>query len=235
MTKLSASEDVEPKSTNETISSILRNICVTRPSASLAIGKKGKSSETIDKIIVSAREIFSEDGHAALSLRKVAENAGIAVGNLTYHFPTKRSLLIAMIEEARADFAQMSLKLFENPATEPLDTLLNLLELFISDARTSHRFFLQMWGFAACDSEANDAVKSWYRDYSNFVYYLIRDANPALTHDQRLGAMIQIGSLAEASKVFFNIGVGDDPGLINAEKRYRQLAIKFVFPNGRPT
>ncbi len=229
VTKLPKIVPTDQKSTNETISSMLRNICVTRPSANLSIGKKGNSSETIDKIIKSAREVFTEDGHAGLSLRKVAENAGIAVGNLTYHFPTKRSLLMALIEEARADYAQKCLKIFESPEISPLDTIFNMLELYIADARTTHRFFLQMWSYAASDKEANDTVKNWYRDYSRMVYYLVRDANPALTHEQRLNAMMQFSSLIEAFRVFLTIGVGEDPALANAEKRYRDLVVRILF------
>ena len=52
-----------------------------RPSARLTEGKTDRTKQTIKKILTAARDIFTRDGHAGLSLRKVADHAGIAVGS----------------------------------------------------------------------------------------------------------------------------------------------------------
>lgn len=235
MTKLSKSEASDRKSTNETISSALRNICVTRPSAKLAVGKKGSSSETIDKIIASAREVFTEDGHSGLSLRKVAENAGVAVGNLTYHFPSKRSLLNAMLEEARAEYAQVHLKLFEDPTMGPFDILLTIMENYVIDGRKSHQFFLQMWGYAASDEDAKTMVRNFYHDQSRILYYLVRDCNPDLNHDQRRRAVAQMSGMEEGFKMYFGLNIGVETSLLHAEKMIREMTKQIVFPESKPT
>ncbi len=229
MTKLSKSKVPEQKSTKETISSALRNICVTRPTASLAIGKKGNSSETIDKIIAAAREVFTEDGHPGLSLRKVAENAGIAVGNLTYHFPSKRSLLDAMLEETRAGYAQEHLKLFEDQSLSSFDIIESIMVNYVTDARSSNRFFLQMWGYAASDEDAKRTVQSFYEDQSLIIYELLRDANPDLTHDDRHRVLLQIASLGEGFRMFLGIGVGVDKALTYAEDQIRDMTYMIVY------
>ena len=74
----------------------------SRPSLVLANGRPQKIRAKIEAIVASSREIFIQEGHAGLSLRRVADHAGIAVGNLNYYFPTKRSLLDAMLRETLA-------------------------------------------------------------------------------------------------------------------------------------
>lgn len=58
-------------------------------------------SPTARKILESGRQLFNAKGYAATSLRDIAEAVGISKGNLTYHFPTKRSLAMRIIEETR--------------------------------------------------------------------------------------------------------------------------------------
>ena len=51
---------------------------------------------TRDVILQRARELFMERGYNNVSMRDIAETAGIRVGNLTYHFPRKELLVEAI-------------------------------------------------------------------------------------------------------------------------------------------
>ena len=51
---------------------------------------------TRDAILQCARELFMEKGYNNVSIRDIAEAAGIRVGNLTYHFPRKELLVEAI-------------------------------------------------------------------------------------------------------------------------------------------
>lgn len=53
-------------------------------------------SKLKERILESAWELFREKGYEKVSLRAIAEHAGTTVGNLTYHYPQKEDLLIAM-------------------------------------------------------------------------------------------------------------------------------------------
>lgn len=201
-----------------------------RPTSSLAAGKADKTGETIRKIIEAASEIFTREGHGGLSLRKVADDAGIAVGNLTYHFPTKRSLLNALLCEALADYIDEHLEQFEASRDTPFDILLNVVEFYVRNARESHRFFYQMWGYAGCDEQAKEMVRTLYRPIGRFVYSLVRAANPKLNDAEIRQAVLQIFSLEEGYKLFIGMGPDDDPALLTAERDIRRLTERIVFP-----
>lgn len=56
---------------------------------------------TSERILIAGRRLFNEKGYAATTLAEIAMAVGIAQGNLTYHFPTKRDLVMRLEEEAR--------------------------------------------------------------------------------------------------------------------------------------
>ena len=48
---------------------------------------------TRERILDASRRLFNDKGYAATTLAEIAASIGIAQGNLTYHFPTKRELV----------------------------------------------------------------------------------------------------------------------------------------------
>lgn len=58
---------------------------------------------TRDRILDASRKLFNEKGFNATTLAEIAASIGIAQGNLTYHFPTKRELAVAIEKQVRKD------------------------------------------------------------------------------------------------------------------------------------
>lgn len=55
------------------------------------------AQSTKQDIMACARRLFEEHGYNGVSMREIARELGISVGNLTYHFKKKENLLEAMI------------------------------------------------------------------------------------------------------------------------------------------
>ncbi|MCK5750164.1 MAG: TetR/AcrR family transcriptional regulator [Oricola sp.] len=206
----------------------LEDLQRARPTVQICDGKTGRTKTTIDKILKAALLIFTRNGHAGLSLRKVAEEAGIAVGNLTYHFPTKDALIDAMMREALADYVEEHLEQFRPDRDEPIDILLNVVEFYVRNARESHQFFYQLWGFAGSSAEAREMVRELYRPIGRFVYYLVRAANPKLTDAEIRQAVLQIFSLEEGYKLFIGMGPDDSPAIRSAENDIRDITKRII-------
>ncbi len=228
------SHSFEYSGNNKSIRSIafhLDEMRENRPSRKMSDGKSDKTYETIIKIIGAGREVFIRHGHAGLSLRKVADEAGIAVGNLTYYFSTKRSLLDAILAEAQADYAEAHLEQFEADRDSPLEILQNVMAFYVRDAHNSHGFFMQMWGYAASDKNGRETTLALYRPLGRFIYYLVREANPKLNDEQIRQTVMQLASLEEGYKLF--LGVGADYGIClqTAEKLIRDITKRIVFPD----
>ena len=70
-------------------------------------GPYAKSAERRAEIIASATAIFSAHGYRGGSLRQIAAELGLGLTTVMHHFPTKVSLLAAVLEQedaADADF-----------------------------------------------------------------------------------------------------------------------------------
>ncbi len=91
--------------------------------------------ETRQAVLESARSLFNEHGVDSVSMRAVAAQAGISVGNLTYYFPRKQDLVNALMDEDAA----------ETLVHEPLTGLAQLDAVFGNMLRALRRnpfFFL---------------------------------------------------------------------------------------------
>ncbi len=210
----------------------LREIAAKRPSVALAAGKSVRTAETIRRIIAAAHAVFVNEGHAGLSLRMVADEADIAVGNLTYHFATKSELLEAALAERLARYIDEHLAAFEQDRTAPSDILLDVVAFYARNAQESHRFFYQMWGYAGSGDAARDYVRSLYRPIGRLIFRLVRAANPDLDYAEARRAVLQIFSLEEGYKLFTGLGPEDDLALATAERDIRDLTQAIVF--GQP-
>lgn len=199
-----------------------------RPSIRFAAERSPKGGQTVAAILRAAREVFMREGHSGLTLRMVAEAAGVAAGNISYYFPTKRALLEAMLREELADYVEHHIREVEAESASPLEILLNIAEFYVGNGRTSHRFIYQMWGYAGSDDGAKALVSELYRSLGRVVYQLVRAANPGLDHARIRIVVLQIVSLLEGVRLFVGIGPDDDLALATAERDVRELTRRIV-------
>jgi AcrR family transcriptional regulator len=70
-----------------------------------------RSATTVAKLIDATIKAIVEEGYAGATTREICERAGISQGGLFRHFPTRRDLIVAMLEHiyvARSvDFAEV--------------------------------------------------------------------------------------------------------------------------------
>ncbi|MEZ5914984.1 MAG: TetR family transcriptional regulator [Parvularculaceae bacterium] len=60
-----------------------------RPTVALAAAFSPKGARTLSQILDAANRVFVREGHAGLSMRKVADEAGLALGNVSVLFRLK--------------------------------------------------------------------------------------------------------------------------------------------------
>src|SRR5438874_11157652 len=63
--------------------------------AKVARPKRADAQRNYDKVLVAARDAFAERG-ASTSLEEIARRAGVGIGTLYRHFPTRQALLEAV-------------------------------------------------------------------------------------------------------------------------------------------
>jgi AcrR family transcriptional regulator len=58
-----------------------------------------KRSATASRILEASRKLFNAKGYTATSVTEIAASLGMSQGNLTYHFPTKQALAMAVEDD----------------------------------------------------------------------------------------------------------------------------------------
>jgi AcrR family transcriptional regulator len=72
---------------------------------SMQLGQRTKSEPhgTARRILDHARRAFNERGVASVGIREIARDLELSPGNVSYHYPTKEALILALVEAAHAE------------------------------------------------------------------------------------------------------------------------------------
>lgn len=85
-----------------------------------------KAARTEQSILTAARALLAEEGVAALSMRRVAERAGITAGAIYRHFPDKQALVDRVVAAA---FQHLELALLRSIADLPVGSFARVVAL----------------------------------------------------------------------------------------------------------
>lgn len=59
-------------------------------------------NDTRSNILTTARRLFNAEGYDRVTMRRIAAEAGIGVGNVTYYFPRKQDIVDALMDDSFA-------------------------------------------------------------------------------------------------------------------------------------
>jgi AcrR family transcriptional regulator len=200
------------------------------------VGRPRRDAASVDTrqvILTAAEEVLIKFGYANFTTRKVAKAAGIAIGNLTYHFPNKADLTEALVEFILDRYVR---QIRTSPNSESTTDAVHhplgeLVRWSINDAVTPHigRVCRELWAMACHQKFAARAMDGFYRRITKAAADVAQCAYPGMTEAQAAhltyfmailseGAVVLFGTLPEAQKLL--------PGVIElAVRAIEHLAV----------
>ncbi len=167
---------------------------------------------TFEQIIRAAENVLVEKGHAALTLRGVAEACGLQVGNLSYYFPTKRALVKALLDSLIAnyqgDMAQIELR--DSADSEAMLTSVMFYWMKENQTRRTSRIYVELWSMGNNDAELREAVDRAYLNGRIRFNRIFKGINPELTESELSALTVLAISLMEGVMVFANVDRNDN-------------------------
>ncbi|MFI5621436.1 TetR/AcrR family transcriptional regulator [Streptomyces sp. NPDC051567] len=176
-------------------------------------------------LLDAAERTLVGGGHAALSLRAVAEAAGVRLGHLQYYFPSRERL----VEELLARLLQRSLDRLtdvipgpddpdragggtDGGADDPPARLNRLVGVLLAEQTDPElvRVFVELWALAARDEAVAVAVRAFYRRYAELVTDQIRAHLPGATAEEHRARAEVFIALVEGSSLIRS-GVAGTP------------------------
>jgi AcrR family transcriptional regulator len=99
--------------------------------------------KTKEKILTKALELFNLHGISTVSSRTISEELGISYGNLTYHFPKKDDIILALYLNMQEEIDELFVKIRQE--IMQLDFMLRNLRVLLE---VFHKYKFIFLGFA---------------------------------------------------------------------------------------
>jgi len=161
----------------------LREILVERPLK--AVSKKG--NQRIEQILLAALEVLIDHGYHAFTMREVAAQCSISVGNLNYYYRSKARLLADLIDSVwRGYEVEFDNILQGNGSHDPEQALEAVIRLILDDLATKETtvFFPELWAMANHDTDAAKRLDQIYTKVRQVFIALIPQINSTLTENE---------------------------------------------------
>src|SRR4051812_32381713 len=137
--------------------------------------KRADARRNYDQLIAAAHEAFTEADRSA-SLEDIARRAGVGIGTLYRHFPTRAALIEAVYVEEVEALARSAAELAED---EPWDALIRWLHGFVGYIATKQALADELFAVAEHNTEV----------FSNCRAALNAAGEPLLQRAQESGAV----------------------------------------------
>jgi len=147
-----------------------------------------------EHILNCAMAILKESGDQGLSMRKVAEKAGMSLSNLQYYFKTKELLLGALLEAFLIDYAKSMQSLSFLDQEDPEERLKQLLLYILKDIETGECavVFKELWAIAERNIAVKKAVDKYYQDLHSMLFNLLERAASDNCQEQQINNAVAI-------------------------------------------
>ena len=118
----------------------------------------------LDRILEGARQVLLTHGYAGFTTRRVATAARMRPGNLSYHFPSKRELLRALIATLVDDYSKRLAAFLAEPGVPLGKEIQTLVAWLLSDAVADEtvRIFRELWAISLHDAVIRRAADDFY-------------------------------------------------------------------------
>ena len=75
-----------------------------------------KGHETREEILRAALHLLVGEGYRAMTMRRIAAECGMKLGNLTYHFPTREDLVRELLDAVISAYEKEFVEFVHNPS-----------------------------------------------------------------------------------------------------------------------
>jgi len=166
--------------------------------------KSRRGFETRRMIIVTALDIFINEGYSAFTLQRVADLCGLSRGNVTYHYGARKDLLQALLSAVIAGYIDAFKEISADTSLTVEDKFLKTVDLIMEDLGTEQtaNFFPQLWALSMHNEHAREGMDQLYDNVFTHFETLIAQMNPAISDEDRRTLSVHISVSLEGHTPF---------------------------------
>ena len=178
------------------------------------------SEGTRERILDAAIGVLRDVGHGQFSVQKVARAAGVYQGNITYYWPRRRDLVLALavrvVEEYRRTFLAHCTPEEQARGSDAAVLVQRMVDDAVSGDRV--RLLPELWSLANADPEVARLVSATYDDITDALLEAlgVPDGHPAQGGVRR--ALLAAGMAVQGLTAVHGHRAADDPLLATARE-----------------
>jgi AcrR family transcriptional regulator len=157
----------------------------------LARPKRADARRNYEKVLAAAREAFAEGGEST-ALEEIARRAGVGIGTLYRHFPTRQALLEALYVDEVEEVCRTAAEL---DGEDPWEALSGWFERFIGYMATKQALAAELLNYVDRSAEVFKTSRA----------ALFSAGEPLLTRAQEAGAVRPDVDIAEVIQLVMGI------------------------------
>ena len=153
----------------------------------------------------AARGLLASEGYAGLSMRRVAQAAGMTLSNVQHYYASKdallEALLLTIMDEFQSKMDRIAADMSERPR---LERFLSTADMFLEEITdpVTHAIFFEIWALASRNPFASQLMDKMLGRERKSVYNLIRGLNPAISDDEYMQRAILMVAQIEGLMLF---------------------------------
>lgn len=167
-------------------------------------GGYARGQDGVEQILRAALSLLVEQGSKALTLRRIAAECGMNVGNLNYYFRSKDDLIRELLDAVISSYQDSFDAITHEPGADAEARLGKLVRLILEDITTKKttRFFPELWAMSSHDPFVQERMEELYRQARVSLNELIAEINPALPEEERETLALFMSASMEGQTVF---------------------------------
>jgi AcrR family transcriptional regulator len=183
------------------------NKAPTRPTLSRP-GVYARGSDTVNVILKAALRILIEEGASAFTLRRIASECGLQVGNVSRHFPRKEMLVQVLLEELlmpTEGLVEKNIRKTGMSAEDALSLIITGSLDEIKSKRMTH-LFIELWAMANHNEFVAERLEVSYNYVHDLIASFVSLLNPKLSADDAYTVALFISASIEGSTMLAGFG-----------------------------
>lgn len=185
----------------------MKSSALPTPAGAAVPGTYAKGRTRAADILDAGVSVLIEHGYHNLSLRRVADEAGLRLGNLQHYFPSKDALVQAMLDRVIEAYLARFVRIQES-GLDPEAEFRQIIDMVFRDLNTRRTtvFFPELWSLANHDTVVAGHMERMYARYRDVLGASIARINPALDEAQVRRLALFVSASIEGHTVFVGHG-----------------------------
>lgn len=163
-----------------------------------------RGAETVDAIIKAALRVLIDEGAGAFTIRRIAAECGMKVGNVSYHFPKKELLIQTLLDDIIGSYDKLLERTVRQPGLDAEERLRLIVVMCLDDiaGKRTTRLFTELWALANHNEFVADRVRVFYTRVHDIIAEYVAELNPALGPGDVRSVALYISASMEGATPF---------------------------------